>query len=85
MPEAAAAPVLATPEFVVEAQALVKKFGRVVALDGADLKLKPGELLGLIGDNGAGKSVLIKCISGALVPDEGEVLVNGKPVISIRR
>jgi len=65
---------------VVQARGLVKRFGRVVALDHADLDLMPGELLGLIGDNGAGKSVLIKAISGAITPDEGEILVDGKPV-----
>lgn len=63
---------------VVEARGLVKRFGRVVALEHADLELMPGELLGLIGDNGAGKSVLIKTISGAITPDEGDILVDGK-------
>lgn len=65
---------------IVQARGLVKRFGRVVALDHADLDLMPGEILGLIGDNGAGKSVLIKMISGALTPDEGEILVDGKVV-----
>ena len=64
----------------MQARGLVKRFGRVVALDHADLDLLPGEILGLIGDNGAGKSVLIKTISGALTPDEGEILLEGKVV-----
>jgi fructose transport system ATP-binding protein len=68
--EAASAPAPAVRP-VVEARGLVKRFGRVVALDHADLDLMPGEILGLIGDNGAGKSVLIKSISGAVTPDEG--------------
>jgi len=51
---------------IIKAQGLVKHYGRVVALDHADLELFPGEVLGVIGDNGAGKSTLIKAISGAL-------------------
>ena len=62
------------------ATGLVKRFGRVVALDGADFELYPGEVLAVIGDNGAGKSSLIKCLSGAMVPDEGEMYLNGQRV-----
>jgi fructose transport system ATP-binding protein len=51
-----------------------------VALDGANLDLYPGEVLGVIGDNGAGKSTLIKCFSGAVIPDSGEVLIDGEQV-----
>ena len=40
----------------------------------------PGEILAVIGDNGAGKSTLIKALSGAVIPDEGEILLDGKPV-----
>lgn len=65
---------------IVQARGLVKRFGRVVALDHADLDLMPGEILGLIGDNGAGKSVLIKSISGAVIPDEGEIRIDGEVV-----
>ncbi|MEJ2859133.1 MULTISPECIES: ATP-binding cassette domain-containing protein [unclassified Saccharothrix] len=65
---------------VLEARGLVKRYGRVTALAGADLELLPGEILAVIGDNGAGKSSLIKALSGALVPDEGEILVDGQPV-----
>ena len=65
---------------VLEARGLVKLFGRVVALDSVDLTLYPNEILAVIGDNGAGKSTLIKCLSGALVPDRGEILVDGKEV-----
>jgi fructose transport system ATP-binding protein len=64
---------------VLEAHGLVKLFGRVVALDAVDLTLYPGEILAVIGDNGAGKSTLIKCLSGALVPDQGKILMNGRP------
>ncbi|OHV37434.1 MULTISPECIES: ATP-binding cassette domain-containing protein [Pseudofrankia] len=64
----------------LEARGLVKTFGRVVGLDGVDLDLYPGEVLAIIGDNGAGKSTLIKCLTGAYIPDAGEILVDGSPV-----
>jgi fructose transport system ATP-binding protein len=59
---------------------LVKRYGRVTALDHADFDLYPGEILAVIGDNGAGKSTLIKAISGAVIPDEGEIRLNGEVV-----
>lgn len=65
---------------VLQARGLVKTFGRVVALDGVDLELYPGEVLAIIGDNGAGKSSLIKCLSGAYAPDQGELMLDGRPV-----
>jgi fructose transport system ATP-binding protein len=65
---------------VLQARGIVKRFGQVTALDGADFELRAGEILAVIGDNGAGKSSLIKVLSGALVPDEGEVQLDGKPV-----
>jgi fructose transport system ATP-binding protein len=65
---------------VLEARKIVKTFGRVVGLDGVDLQLYPGEVLAVIGDNGAGKSTLIKCLTGAYVPDAGEILLDGQPV-----
>ena len=65
---------------VLEARQLVKRYGQVTALDGADFELLPGEILAVIGDNGAGKSTLIKALSGALMPDSGEILVDGQPV-----
>ncbi|GGM79216.1 ATP-binding cassette domain-containing protein [Dactylosporangium sucinum] len=65
---------------VLSARGLVKTFGRVVGLDGVDIELYPGEVLAVIGDNGAGKSTLIKCLTGALIPDAGEILLDGNPV-----
>ncbi|WP_104163203.1 ATP-binding cassette domain-containing protein [Cryobacterium sp. N22] len=65
---------------ILEAKRLVKTFGRVVGLDGVSLALYPGEVLAIIGDNGAGKSTLIKCLTGAEIPDEGEIFLDGKPV-----
>jgi fructose transport system ATP-binding protein len=69
---------------ILEGHALVKTYGRVVALDAADFALYPGEVLAFIGDNGAGKSTLIKCLSGAEVPNGGEIRLEGRPV-SFRR
>jgi fructose transport system ATP-binding protein len=65
---------------ILEAQGLVKRYGQVVALNGADFELYPDEILAIIGDNGAGKSTLIKALSGALRPDDGEIRLDGKPV-----
>ena len=65
---------------ILEAEGLVKLFGRVVGLRGVDLRLFPGEVLAVIGDNGAGKSTLIKCLSGAMLPDRGTIKVDGRQV-----
>jgi fructose transport system ATP-binding protein len=65
---------------VMQARGLVKRYGHVTALDGADFDLYPGEILAVIGDNGAGKSTLIKALSGALIPDHGEIRLDGKVV-----
>ncbi|MGB5557619.1 MAG: ATP-binding cassette domain-containing protein [Paracoccaceae bacterium] len=68
-----------TQEPILQARNLVKHFGRVTALDRADFDLMPGEILAVIGDNGAGKSVMIKALSGALQVDGGEMKMEGKP------
>ena len=65
---------------ILVARNLVKRFGRVTALSGSDFELHAGEVLAVIGDNGAGKSSLIKCLSGAMVPDEGEMELEGRRV-----
>lgn len=69
-----------TVQPVLEGRGLVKTYGRVVALDGADFALYPGEVLAVIGDNGAGKSTLIKALSGAEIPDTGEMFLDGQQV-----
>ncbi len=65
---------------VLEARGLVKRYGRVTALDHADFELREGEILAVIGDNGAGKSSLIKALVGAIIPDEGQIRMAGEPV-----
>jgi fructose transport system ATP-binding protein len=70
----------ATKQPILTGRGLVKRYGRVTALDHADFDLYPGEILAVIGDNGAGKSSMIKAISGATIPDEGEVRMEGKVV-----
>ncbi|MBA8838996.1 ATP-binding cassette domain-containing protein [Ochrobactrum sp. RH2CCR150] len=65
---------------IFKARGLTKRYGHVVALDGADFDLYPNEILAVIGDNGAGKSSLIKVLSGATKPDAGEIELMGKSV-----
>ncbi len=65
-------------EPILMARSLVKRYGRVTALDHADFDLYPGEILAVIGDNGAGKSSLIKALCGAVIPDSGEIRLAGE-------
>lgn len=65
---------------VLSAKRLVKTYGHVVGLDGVSLDLYAGEVLAIIGDNGAGKTTLIKCLTGAEIPDEGELRLDGQQV-----
>jgi len=65
---------------VVEMRNIKKKFGGVEALKGVDLVLHHNEVLGLVGDNAAGKSTLMKILSGAYIPDEGEILIEGNRI-----
>jgi len=65
---------------LVEMRAISKAFGAIQALDGVDLSIGPGEVLGLVGDNSAGKSTLMKVLTGAYQPDAGEIRLLGRPV-----
>ncbi|MEY3846696.1 MAG: hypothetical protein RJA66_963 [Actinomycetota bacterium] len=69
-----------TGEVIYEIKNASKRYGSVVALDGASLKLHAGEVIGLVGDNGAGKSTLVKVLSGAHQPDGGQIFLEGKEV-----
>ena len=73
-PNSTAAPI------VLEARGLVKRYGQVTALDGTDFEVRAGEIMAVIGDNGAGKSSLIKALSGATIPDSGELWLDGTRV-----
>ena len=67
-------------EPILQGKNLVKRYGRVTALDHSDFELYPGEVLAVIGDNGAGKSSLVKALCGAVIPDAGEVLLDGQTI-----
>ena len=68
------------PAALLQMKGILKSFGAVQALDGVDFELYPNEILGLVGDNGAGKSTLIKIIAGVLMPDAGEIFLEGRRV-----
>ncbi len=70
----------ADAEPILTARGLTKRFGRVTAMERCDFDLYPGEIQAVIGDNGAGKSTMIKAFSGALQPDAGEIRLEGRPV-----
>ena len=69
--------------YAIELKNITKRFGKIVANDGINLKVKRGEILSLLGENGSGKTTLMNMISGIYFPDEGRILVDGKAV-SIR-
>jgi simple sugar transport system ATP-binding protein len=69
-----------SPDEVLRAENISKRYGAVTALLDVTLRLKRGEVLGLIGDNGAGKSTLLKIFCGFQQPDSGRILVNGEEV-----
>ena len=64
----------------LEVRNIVMDFGAVRALRGVSFKAYPGEVLGLLGDNGAGKSTMVKIVSGSLSPTSGEILIDGSVV-----
>jgi D-xylose transport system ATP-binding protein len=83
MMQTEAAPAASAPpdrEAFVRMRQIVKRFGGLVAVNHVDLDLYAGECVGVLGHNGAGKTVLIKVLSGVYVPDEGSIEVHGKPV-----
>jgi ribose transport system ATP-binding protein len=69
------------PAPLLEMSGITKRFPGVIALRGVQLSLFPGEVLALMGENGAGKSTLMKILGGAQLPDEGEIKLDGKPVV----
>ena len=69
---------------VLEVTSIRKRFGGITAVDGVSFDVHEGEILGLIGPNGCGKSTLFNCILGQLTPSGGEVKVDGKVVTGLR-
>jgi simple sugar transport system ATP-binding protein len=67
-------------DYILQLEDVTKYFGSVIALNGVTLRLRRGEVHCLLGDNGAGKSTLIKTLAGVHAPDEGQYLVDGRPV-----
>ncbi len=71
---------------ILECKQLVKKYGSFQALNGIDLELPAGKIIGLLGPNGSGKTTLIKLASGLLQPTSGEILIDGmKPGVETKR
>lgn len=69
-----------TEPYQLEMRNIQKSFGNIKSLQGVDLKLRKGEVLGLVGDNGAGKSTLMKTLSGVVIPDRGDFYFQGEKV-----
>ena len=67
-------------ENAIEMRNITKRFGKIVANNGVNLTLRKGEILSLLGENGSGKTTLMNMVSGIYYPDEGEILIDGKPV-----
>ena len=66
---------------LVEMKDIVVDFGPVRAVDGVSINIGPGEIVGLLGENGAGKSSLMKVLGGAISPNRGEILIDGSPKV----
>ena len=67
-------------QYAIELRGITKTFGSVIANDGVELNVKPGEILALLGENGSGKTTLMNMLSGIYKPDSGEIFVDGKEV-----
>jgi methyl-galactoside transport system ATP-binding protein len=72
---------MAANEYVLELSDISKSFPGVQALDSVSIKVRPGSVHALMGENGAGKSTLMKCLFGIYMPDQGDIILDGKKVI----
>ena len=68
-------------KYAIELKNITKRFGTVVANNNVSLSVSKGEILSLLGENGSGKTTLMNMISGIYYPDEGEIFINGEPVV----
>ena len=66
--------------YLLQATGISKNFSGVKALQNVDIEVNPNEVLAIVGDNGAGKSTLMKIISGAILPDKGDIFIEGKKI-----
>ena len=66
----------------IEIQNLFKRFGKVVAVNHIQLEVNKGEMLTLLGPSGCGKTTTLRCIAGLERPEEGDILIDGKPMLS---
>jgi len=73
------------PTEMLEIKDLSKRYGDVVALDGASFTARPGRIVGFLGPNGAGKTTTMRCIFGLATPDKGETLWHGQPIDRVTR
>ena len=67
----------------IEVRAVTKTFDRHTVLDNVSLSVAKGRCIGLVGANGSGKTMLMRCICGFVLPDKGEVYVDGKQILSL--
>jgi simple sugar transport system ATP-binding protein len=72
--------VTATTAPLIRLESVRKEFRAVVAVEDLTLEIQPGEIVALVGDNGAGKSTVVKCLAGVYPPTSGRILLEGRPV-----
>ena len=74
----------AVDEPAIQARGLVKRYGRITAVDDVDLTVSPGDVYGYLGPNGAGKTTTLRTLSGLLAPRTGDVRLDGASLLELR-